>query len=173
MPAAVFAEECADRLLRLEIEAERGLVEKEHLGLMQQRRRELALHPLAERELAHGLVDEIAEHEELDELRASLRIVGERHAVYRAIEPERLLGRQIPEQLLLVAEHEGDALAKWIPAGPRIASRHLAPSPSWGRAVPVSILSVVVFPAPLGPRNATASPRSIANDTLSTARTCR
>ena len=139
---------------------------------MQQRRRELALHALAERELSHGLVDEVAEQEQLDKLRASRCVIGERHAVYRPIEPERFLGREIPQQLLLVAEHEGDALAKGVAAGPRIAPGHLRLSRR-RKEQPVSILSVVVFPAPLGPRNATASPRSMAKETLSTARTCR
>ena len=75
---AILAEKGADGLLRLEIEAERRLVEEQHLRLVQQRRGELALHPLAERELARGLVDEIAEHEELDQLGASRVVVGGR-----------------------------------------------------------------------------------------------
>ena len=125
MSSPVLAEEGANRLLRLEVEAERRLVEKEHLGLMQQRGRELALHALAERELPRGLVDEFTEHEQVDELRAPRRVIGGRHTIDGAIEPEGLLGRQIPEQLLLVAEHERDALAERVAAGPRIAPGHL------------------------------------------------
>ena len=43
-------------------------------------------------------------------------------------------------------------------------------SPSVGCSTPVSILMVVDFPAPLGPRYPTSSPRSISNEILSTAR---
>src|SRR5665811_2612109 len=102
MPPAILAKKSANRLLRDRIEAERGLVEEEHLRLMQQRRRELALHALAERKLPRGLVDLVAEQQERDELGASRRIVGERHTIDGAIEPEGFFGRKIPEQLLLV-----------------------------------------------------------------------
>ena len=42
-------------------------------------------------------------------------------------------------------------------------------APSSGCSVPVSILMVVVFPAPLGPRKPTTSPRSTSKLALSTA----
>jgi hypothetical protein len=43
--------------------------------------------------------------------------------------------------------------------------------PEVGWSSPDSILSVVVLPAPFGPRNPTRSPAAISKDTSSTART--
>ncbi len=45
--------------------------------------------------------------------------------------------------------------------------------PALGKSNPASILSVVVFPAPLGPRKATISPRARAKETSVTAGTSR
>ncbi len=46
-------------------------------------------------------------------------------------------------------------------------------SPALGKSSPESIFSVVVFPAPFGPRNATISPGCTSKETSSTARTSR
>ena len=58
----------ADALLHRHVEADRRLVEEQHLRAVQQRPGDLDLHPLAEREVAHRLGDEVADVEQLDQL---------------------------------------------------------------------------------------------------------
>src|SRR2546423_5978727 len=55
------AQEGADAVLDQHVQADRRLVEEQHLGLVQERQRDLAAHPLPERELAHGEALELAD----------------------------------------------------------------------------------------------------------------
>jgi len=70
--------------------------------------RELALHPLAERELPRRPLDHVPDPEELHDL--FLRFVERlaREPINRAIELERLRRGQIPNELLLLPEHQRD-----------------------------------------------------------------
>ena len=61
------AEELAQATLAHHVQADRRLVEVEHLGIVQQRRGDVAPHPLAEAELAHRGVELVAEVEQVDE----------------------------------------------------------------------------------------------------------
>src|SRR5689334_16322772 len=87
---------------------------------MQERRDELALHPLAERQLPHGLVAHLAEAEQCDELLEPLAIIGLWEVVDRAVQLVSLLRRKIPHELLAIAEHERDATLERGPAGPGV-----------------------------------------------------
>ena len=60
MALAVGGEEAADRLLGRDVEPERRLVEEQDRRTVQQGRGQLALHPLAERQLAHGFLEHLA-----------------------------------------------------------------------------------------------------------------
>jgi hypothetical protein len=72
---------------------------------------ELHLHALAEGELADHDVELFADVEEVDELvEGGLELVL-RQAVDGAEEMERLAGGQIPPELVLLAEHEGEEAA--------------------------------------------------------------
>ena len=62
----VLGHERADALLHRDIEADRRLVQEKHLRPMQKRADDLHFHPLAEREVAHGLAHEVADIEQLD-----------------------------------------------------------------------------------------------------------
>src|SRR5580658_464917 len=64
----VVVDEGLHDALHRDVEADRRLVEEEHLGPVDEGRSELALHPLAQRELARRLVHELLEAEEGDEL---------------------------------------------------------------------------------------------------------
>ena len=57
-PAPSSARNAADRLLADHVQADRRLVQEQHLGAVQQRRGQLAAHPLAQRELPDRGVEE-------------------------------------------------------------------------------------------------------------------
>ena len=66
------------------------------MGLWSSARDELHLHPLAERQVADGLVDELAEVEQLDELVAGLPEIDGVEAVDRPDQLERVERRAGP-----------------------------------------------------------------------------
>ena len=68
MRAVVLRDEGADAALHGDVEADRRLVEEEHLRVVQQRAGDLALHPLAEAEVAHRLAQQLAELQQIDQL---------------------------------------------------------------------------------------------------------
>src|SRR5207249_11217487 len=71
----ILRQEAADRLLGGDVEAQRGLIEEQERRAMQQRVGELALHALAQRQLAHRLLQYVAELEQVDQLdRKSTRL---------------------------------------------------------------------------------------------------
>ena len=75
-PRVVLGDERPDPLLHRDVEPDRRLVEEQDLRPMEQRAGDLDLHPLAERQVANRLADEVAEVEQLDELVACLREIG-------------------------------------------------------------------------------------------------
>ena len=64
----VGGDEGADAALGGDVEPERRLVQEEHPRPVQQRAGDLALHPLAEREVADRLAQQLPEVEQLDQL---------------------------------------------------------------------------------------------------------
>ncbi len=122
---------------------------------MEERRGELALHPLAERELAGRLPEERPDPEELDELVERLLVLLARDVVDRAIQLEGLGGREVPQELLLLPRHEHDRAKKiGLPESRRETGDARF---SRGRVEEAGehLERVVVFPAPFGPRNPT------------------
>ena len=66
---------------------------------MQETRDELTAHALAERELAHGLVDDVRELEARDEIVAALAVLGRRKLVDPREQVEGVRGRQVAPEL--------------------------------------------------------------------------
>ena len=71
----------------------------------------------------------------------------------------------------LLAQLDDPNLTRLAAAGIDVRNEYTRASPAVGCKRPASILSVVVFPAPFGPRNPTRSPGSISKSIPSTART--
>jgi hypothetical protein len=91
LPVAVdLGQKLTDAGLGHDVEADRGLVEVEDLGVVQEGSRQLAPHPLAEGELSHRGVEEGPEIEELYEDGQVLAVARGRHAVDVAQEVERV-----------------------------------------------------------------------------------
>ena len=105
MAAVVLRDEGADPFLHRHVEADRRLVEKQHLRAVQQRSDDLDLHPLAEREVADGLAHQIADVEQLDQLVAHRQEVLAPQAVDGAVELEGVERRDVPLQLVAVSHH--------------------------------------------------------------------
>ncbi len=120
----VLGDERADALLHRHVETDRRLVEEEHLRQVKQRTDDLDLHPLAEREVPHGLVHEIGDVEQLDQLVPRLRELLARQAVDGPVELERVERRQIPLELVAVAHDERDPAQELTLALRGYASEH-------------------------------------------------
>ena len=102
-----------------------GSSRNKHLRAVDERGRELALHPLAERERAGGLVDQVSQLEQLGELGEGAAELGLGHLVDGPVEGEGLRGREVPEELLLLAHDQGDLLEERVLA----ALGHVAVDP--------------------------------------------
>ena len=90
---------------------------------MQQRRREIAAHALAEAELAHRHVEQRFELEQRDQLVARACEARRRDAIDVAQQIERLDHRQVPPQLRALTEHHADARDVRDAIAPRHAVR--------------------------------------------------
>ena len=146
---------------RLRVEAGRGLVEEHDLGVVHEREGDREALLLAARELPRLRLGLLLEADERQQAR---RPAFERHAVEAREEVEQLGRREVLEQRVLLQLHAdaGSARASgWArrpDRGSRSIRRRAASSPS-------IISSVVVLPAPFGPRMPNVSPRATANDT--------
>ena len=103
-------DELANRLFGDHVEPDRRLVEKDELGIVQHRGREIAPHPFAQRQLADRRAHEPFEIEEPGELGQVFPVAVPRNVVDRAQQLERLAQRQIPVQLAALSEHDADVL---------------------------------------------------------------
>ena len=90
------AQEGAEAVLDQHVQADRRLVEEQHLRLVQERQRDLAAHPLPERKLAHGEALELADAQQVLAEREPAAEALRRDAVDVAVQVERLLQRQVP-----------------------------------------------------------------------------
>ena len=100
--------------------------------------------------------------EQLDQLVAQRRRKSARGMlVDRAVELERVERREVPLQLVAVPHDERDPAQEVALALRRHVAEHAGLAAARRRGGPESILSVVVFPAPFGPRKPTISPGAI------------
>ena len=163
-------QQLADRRLGRHVEADRRLVEKQQARRVQQARRDLAAHPLAERQLPHRRVEERAELEQRTSApRSAAGAARAIDLVDAAEQLERVARRQLIPELRALAEHGADLERELRGAAATARSPSTRTSPASGCRMPASIFSVVDLPAPLGPMNATRSPGAIENDSSSTA----
>jgi hypothetical protein len=107
-----------------EVEPDRRLVEEQHLGLVQHAREELAAHPLAERERAHGAVDEVLRREELREPADAAGGLAAREPVDAAEQPERLPRLELEPELRALSEERPDPPREQPPLPPRHEAEH-------------------------------------------------
>ena len=91
------------------VETDGRLVEEQDRGIVQQRRGELRAHALAERELAHRLVEQRLEPQHGHELVAPAAIARGLDAVDVGQQIEAVDHRQVPPELAALAEHHADA----------------------------------------------------------------
>ena len=113
----VLREEGADAPLHRDIEPDRGLVEEEDARTVEERSRHLALHPFPQRQVAHGLVQERRQIEQLDQLVERLAKDRRLEPIDRAVSLERVDHRNVPEQLVALAHHQRD-LAQEVAIAP-------------------------------------------------------
>ena len=114
-------QELAQPLLADDVQADRRLVQDQQLGGVQQRRGDLAAHPLAERQLAHRGVEAAAQLQQLDQLVGAAPLPRRRRARWIAASMrERLAQRQVPPQLAALAEDHADPAGELAPLAHRV-----------------------------------------------------
>ena len=125
LAAIDLAKEVAHAVLGDHVESDRRLVEVQDLGVVQQRRCEIAAHALTERQLAHGRTQKRVEIEQLAHTANVVRVALGRHTINVAQQLERIDQRQIPPQLCPLAEHDADALSQLLASAVRHHTQHL------------------------------------------------
>jgi hypothetical protein len=155
----VAAHELADRQLHRHVHPDRRLVEEQDPRRVQQRGDQLALHPLAEAQLAHRATHDLAHREQAHELIEATAVVADVDVEHHAVELEGVHRRQIPAQLALLPHDEADR-----PQELRTPlRRHLPRHPQLTRAriqQPGQHLQGRRLAGPVGPEEADALPRT-------------
>jgi len=106
VPAIVFGDEVADAHLHRHVQPDGWLVEKQHFGAMEQRGRQLALHALAQRQLAHLLLEQRLQAEQIVEFFQRRLVLRLGDVVDGLVDEKGLDGRKVPQQLLLLAHDQ-------------------------------------------------------------------
>ncbi len=105
--AVVFAQEFADAHLGGDIQPDGGFIEEQHLGAVQQPGGQLALHALAQRQVAHRFLEQRPQLQQLIQFLERGLVFGLRQAVDGLVEQERIGGGDIPAQAVALAHHQG------------------------------------------------------------------
>ena len=108
------------------VQANGGLVQKQHLGPVQQGRRQFAAHPLPQAQLPHGPVQQIAQ---VQFLRQFLHRPPEFLLMHFVDIPQKqkgILHRQIPPELTALAEYHADVPRVLHALLPRAQAQHPA-----------------------------------------------
>ena len=100
----------ADAALGHDVQADRRLVQEDDLGIVQQGDGDVCAHLLPEGELAHGLVQEAAHLQNLDEQVDVALVRLHRDLVHAPVQAEGVGHGQIPVELRALAEHDADML---------------------------------------------------------------
>ena len=103
----ILGDEPANAALRRDVQPQRRLVQEEHPRPVQQRPGQLALHPLAEGEIAHRLGQKRPQVEQLAQLVSRLAELGLGDAIDGSIELERVGNRNVPDKLVTLPHHQG------------------------------------------------------------------
>jgi hypothetical protein len=121
---AVLEQEVAHGPLRHQVEPDRRFVQEHHARAVQQRGDQLHLHPLAEREPAHGHVQLVADREERGQLLQARTEGRLGDPVDVLVQQEAVRGGEVPPQLRLLAHQEGHLPAEVVVALPRAEAEH-------------------------------------------------
>ncbi len=126
------ADEFADRVLALDVKANRGLVQVDDAGTVQERRRQLAAHALAETQGPHRLPHQLIEPQQIGQLPQPRLVVRLAQAVDLAQQRKGIDGRQVPQQVRPLAEQHANvarvvdaALEGVEPQDPGVAGRRV------------------------------------------------
>lgn len=90
------------------IKSDGRLVQKEDLGVVQQRHHDLGAHALTEAELANRAVEKGRQIKQLAEASEIIRIAGGGNAVDALMQGKTVDQRQVPPQLAALAENDAD-----------------------------------------------------------------
>ena len=96
---------------------------------MQERGDKLQFHPLAEREFADGLKDQLPHAEQVDEFVPRLLKPGRLDAVDLLMQPKTLGGGQVPPELVPLPHHEGEPAAEIVGPLPGHVTKHARGAP--------------------------------------------
>ncbi len=156
----VILEELADLLLREDVQPDGRLVQEDQARLVDQRGDQLHLHALAQREAAHLHVEQVLHIQQLGQLgqRGLVGLVVD--LVDALVQVQRLIGRQVPPQLVLLAHDDGELHLEGFLALPGGEAEH-AGLPAAGVQDAREHLERGGLAGAVGPRKPTISPSSI------------
>ncbi len=117
-------EEVLHAALGHDVQANRRLVQQQHLRAVQEGGDQLHSHSLAQRQFAHRLADELPHFEQARQLVEPALEDGRLDPVDFPVQAERFLRRQIPPELVLLAHHQRKAAAKRVVALPGRVAQH-------------------------------------------------
>jgi len=104
----VMAEEALHGVLGHHVQPDRRFVQEQDLGRVEQGGDQFHFHALAQRQLADRLAEQVAHAEHGGKLIAGPLEAGGLDAVDLLVQAERLGGRQVPPELVLLAHHQGE-----------------------------------------------------------------
>jgi hypothetical protein len=110
--AVVFGDERADPPLHRDVKADGRFVEKQDLGLVKEGDGNLALHALAEGELADGLGEQWFQIQKFNEFVKRASVLWPWDAIDCAVQFKGVCRGNVPRQLIPLAHHEGDLTQK-------------------------------------------------------------
>ena len=125
----VLPDEVPDAALHGDVQPDRRLVQEQHPRPVQQGRRHLALHPLAQGEAAHRLLQQGPQVKQVDQLVKCRPELGHRDAVDGPVQLEGVRRRDVPHQLVAVAHHQGDLAQVGPLPAPGVVAQHLHLAP--------------------------------------------
>ena len=169
LAALLLEDEVAHLFAPDRIEPAHRLVEDEELRIVHERGGEAGALEHALREAAHRAIDRVGDPDALERRLDPAREVRPAKAVEAPAERHELARREVRVDVRVLRQ-EADA-AHRLGRGDRLAEERRAPAV--GAMSPVSILIVVVLPAPFGPRKPKISPAPTVNEMPRTASTRR
>ena len=97
-----------DAALGDHVKANGRLIEKQHVGTMDERRRQFSAHPLSKRQAPDRRIEELAETEKVIKLLKEVLVDGSIHVIHRRQDIEGVNCGEVPPKLSPLAEDHSD-----------------------------------------------------------------
>ncbi len=110
------------------VQPDRRLVQVQHLRIMEQRGRDVAAHPLPQRELPYRDLQQLSQVQEFHAAVQVLPVTPVRDAVHAVHQPVRVAQREVPPERRALAEDDADAVRQPGPLPGRVDAGDAQPA---------------------------------------------